>query len=127
MVELLAPREEEFKDDRLFAYLLGNALLRANELLRGQAYIDRLFQRRRDRRRRACSWASPTCAAATTARRVPELERAVALNPALPAAHSLLGRALMGAGRRDEAMAAFRPSSRATRTTSTRTSTSGSC
>ena len=44
MVELLAPREADFKDDRLYAYLLGNALLRRNEILRGQALIERLFK-----------------------------------------------------------------------------------
>src|SRR6185503_7807190 len=44
VVALLAPREQDFKDDRLFAYLLGNALLRRNEILRGQALIQRLFQ-----------------------------------------------------------------------------------
>ena len=32
----------------------------------------------------------------------------IALRPDLPTAHSLLGRALMGVGRRDEAVAAFR-------------------
>ena len=38
---------------------------------------------------------------------VPELERAIALSAALPGAHSLLGRALMGAGRRDDSVKAF--------------------
>ena len=53
MVELLAPREEDFKDDRLYAYLLGNALIRRNEILRGQALHRPPLQGRRDRRRRA--------------------------------------------------------------------------
>ena len=44
VVELLGPREADFKDDRLYAYLLGNALIRRNEILRGQAFIDRLFK-----------------------------------------------------------------------------------
>lgn len=107
VIALLGPREAEFKDDRLYAYLLGNALLRRNELLRGQGYIDRLFRggdtaeahlllgvahlKRQDR------------VAAVT-----ELQRAAELNPELPTVHSLLGRALVMAGRRDEAMAAFR-------------------
>lgn len=106
VIELLAPREQDFKDDRLYAYLLGNALIRRNEILRGQAFIDRLFRDgdtaearvlmgvahlRRDDNRAA----------------VPEFEKAIALNAALPGAHSLLGRALMGAGRRDESVQAF--------------------
>jgi protein O-GlcNAc transferase len=107
VVALLAPREEEFKQDRLYLYLMGHALLRRHELLRGQGYIDRLFREgdtaevrllmgvahlRRGERREALA----------------ELERATQLNPALPTVFSLLGRALMGVGRRDEALQAFR-------------------
>ena len=44
MVALLQPREAELLDDRLFAYLLGTALIQTNDLERGQAVIDRLFR-----------------------------------------------------------------------------------
>src|SRR3954464_10650500 len=44
VIALLAPREADFKDDRLYDYLLGNALIRRNEILRGQALIERLFR-----------------------------------------------------------------------------------
>lgn len=107
VVELLSPREAELRDDRLYAYLLGHALLRRNEVARGQAMIDRLFRggetaeghlllgiqhmRRTDSREA-----------------VPELQRAAELNPDLPTVHSLLGVALMNAGDRPAAMAAFR-------------------
>jgi tetratricopeptide (TPR) repeat protein len=107
VVELLSPLERELGDDRLYAFLLGHALLRQNELQRGQAMIDRLFQggetaeghlllgvqhmRRVDSRQA-----------------VPELQRAAELNPDLPTVHSLLGVALMNAGERPAAMAAFR-------------------
>jgi tetratricopeptide (TPR) repeat protein len=107
VVELLAPHEAELGDDRLFAYLYGNALLQQDEVQRGQAVIDRLFRggesaeahlllglqhmRRPDSRQA-----------------VPELQRAVELNPDLPTVHSLLGIALMNAGDRPAAMAAFR-------------------
>jgi tetratricopeptide (TPR) repeat protein len=107
VIALLAPREEEFKDDRLFAYLMGNALLRRNELARGQAYIDRLF------RGGETAEAHVLLGAAQLKRNeyqaaLPELERARELNANLPTLHSLLGRTLMAMGRRDEAMKAFR-------------------
>jgi tetratricopeptide (TPR) repeat protein len=107
VVALLTPREEAFKDDRLFAYLLGSALLRRNELMRGQAYIDRLF------RGGESAEAHLLLGAAQLKRNNPrealaELERAVQLNPDLPTVQALLGRALMAMGRRAEAMTAFR-------------------
>jgi tetratricopeptide (TPR) repeat protein len=106
VVELLAPRDQEFKDDRLYAYLLGNALLRRNEILRGQALVDRLFQGGETAEARLLMGVAHLQRGDHRAA-VPELERAVALNAALPGAHSLLGRALMGAGRRDESVKAF--------------------
>ena len=106
VVELLGPREEALKDDRLFIYLMGTALVRANDLQRGQAYIDRLF-------REGDPAEAHLLMGATHLRKndyrsaVAELEKAVARNADLPAVHSLLGRALMGIGRRDDAKAAF--------------------
>jgi tetratricopeptide (TPR) repeat protein len=106
-VELLSPHEAQLGDDRLFAYLLGTALIRQRELERGQALIDRLFRggesaeahlllgaqyMRRDDWRKA----------------LPELQRAIEMNPGLPGAHSLLGMALTSSGDRPAAMAAFR-------------------
>jgi tetratricopeptide (TPR) repeat protein len=107
VVSLLAPREEEFKEDRLYAYLLGNALLRRNELMRGQAFIDRLFGGGESAEGRLLMGVAHL-RRSDNRLAVPELERAVALNPELPTVHSLLGRALVGAGRRDDALQAFR-------------------
>jgi tetratricopeptide (TPR) repeat protein len=106
VVELLAPREQDFKDDRLYAYLLGNALLRRNEILRGQAFIDRLFRGGETAEARLLMGVAHLQRGDHRAA-VPELERAIVLNPALPGAHSLLGRALMGAARRDDSLKAF--------------------
>src|SRR6185436_4696243 len=100
VVSLLSPREEALKDDRLFAYLLGNALLHRNDLMRGQTYIERLFRGGDSAEVHVLMGVAhlekndPKAALA-------ELERAIALNPDLPAVHSLLGRALMQTGRRD--------------------------
>jgi tetratricopeptide (TPR) repeat protein len=106
VVELLAGREADFKDERLYAYLLGNALLRRNELLRGQALIDRLFQGGETAEARLLMGVAHLSRGDYRAA-VPEFEKAIALSDALPAAHSLLGRALMGAGRRDDSVKAF--------------------
>ncbi|PYQ01390.1 MAG: hypothetical protein DMF83_25790 [Acidobacteria bacterium] len=107
VVALLEPHEADLGQDRLYAYLLGTALLRRNELERGQVFIDRLFRegdtapvrllmgvahlRRKD---------APSALA--------ELERAAQLDPKLPTVHSLHGMALMEAGRRSDAADAFR-------------------
>jgi len=106
VVDLLGPRENDFKDDRLYAYLLGNALIRRNEILRGQVLIDRLFKDGETAEARLLMGVAHLSRGDFRAA-VPELERAVALNAALPGAHSLLGRALMGAGRRDDSVTAF--------------------
>jgi tetratricopeptide (TPR) repeat protein len=107
VISLLSAHEKELGEDRLFAYLLGNALLRRNELLRGQAYIDRLFKGGDSAEAHLLMGVAHLRGGDNRAA-VPELERAVALNPDLPTVHSLLGRALMGVARRDDAMASFR-------------------
>ena len=107
VVDLLGPREEELKNERLFVYLMGNALVRSNDLQRGQAYIDRLLREGGPAEARFLMGAALLRKNDSRAA-LPELEKAVAENPALPSVHSMLGRALVGVGRRDEAMAAFR-------------------
>jgi tetratricopeptide (TPR) repeat protein len=107
VVSLLQPHEAEFKDDRLFAYLLGNALIRRNELLRGQAYIDLLFKGGESVAEGHLLLGAAHVRRDENQEAVTELEKAVELKPDLPRAHSLLGRALLGIGRREEAVQAF--------------------
>jgi tetratricopeptide (TPR) repeat protein len=107
VIDLLGPREEELSGDRLFVYLMGNALVRSNDLARGQAYIDRLL-REGDPAEARLLMGAAHLRRNDSRSAVPELEQAAAANPALPAVHSLLGRALVGIGRRDDALAAFR-------------------
>jgi tetratricopeptide (TPR) repeat protein len=107
VVALLSPHERALGGDRLYAYLLGSALLRRNELVRGQALIDRLFRGGDTAEGRLL------LAAAHMQRRdaksaLPEVQRAIELNPKLQTLHSLYGRALMQTGRRQEAADAFR-------------------
>jgi len=107
VVDVLEPHESEYGEDRLFAYLLGTALVRLNQTQRGQVYIDRLFRdgetpegllllgaqylRRNDHREA-----------------LPRLQKAAEQNPELPTVHTLLGIALMDTGDRPGAMAEFR-------------------
>jgi tetratricopeptide (TPR) repeat protein len=107
VVELLAPREAELQKERLFSYLMGNALIRSNDLMRGQAYIDRLFREGGPAEARFLMGAAYLRRNDSRAA-LPELEQAAAANPELPAVYSMLGRALVGVGRRDDALAAFR-------------------
>ena len=107
VIDLLTPHESELGEDRLFAYLLGTALIRENELRRGQMLIDRLF-------RDGDTAEGHLLLGAQHMRRenwhgaVPELRRAVELNPELPAVHSMLGVALMNTGDRPGAAQEFR-------------------
>jgi len=107
VVTLLSPHESDLKQDRLFNYLLGNALLRRDELLRGQVLIDRLFSGGDSAEARLLM------GAAQMQRHDPksaleEFEKAIELNPKLPTLYSLYGRALMERGRRPEAVQAFK-------------------
>jgi Flp pilus assembly protein TadD len=112
VIELLVPYEAELGEERLFAYLLGTALIREDEFQRGQAMIDVLF-------RGGETAEGHLLLGAQHLRRenyhgaLPELERAVELNPDLHGAHSMLGIALMNTGDRPGAEAAFRTELRA--------------
>lgn len=107
VVDLLGPREAELGQDRLYCYLLGNALLRRNEFERGQVLIDRLL-REGDTAPARMLMGVAHLRRQDAQSALPELERAAELDPKLPTVHSLLGRALMDTGRRPEAAAAFR-------------------
>jgi tetratricopeptide (TPR) repeat protein len=106
VVALLGPREAELGEDRLYCYLLGNALIKRNELLRGQTYIDRLFKGGDSGEARLLMGVA-YLTRGDNRQAVVELEKAVELNPALPGGYSVLGRALMRAGRREDALVAF--------------------
>jgi tetratricopeptide (TPR) repeat protein len=107
VVEVLGPRAEEFKGDRLFAYLMGTALLRRNELMKGQAYIDLLFKGGDEAEAHLLMGVAQARRGDHRAA-LPELQKAVQMKPELPGAHALLGRTLLAMGRRDDAAAAFR-------------------
>ncbi len=107
VVSLLSGRDAEFGDDRLFAYVLGSALVRRDDVPQGKAYIDRLFKGG-DTAEAHLLMGVAQLRRQDFSAALPELEKAVGLNPALPTAYSFYGRALMGMGRRDDASEAFR-------------------
>jgi tetratricopeptide (TPR) repeat protein len=107
VVSLLSGRDAEFGDDRLFSYLLGNALLRRDEAQLGQAYIDRLFKGGDTAEARLLMGVAQLRREDFRAALL-EFQRAVELNPNLSTVHSFHGRALMSTGRRQEAAEAFR-------------------
>jgi len=107
VVQLLGEREEALKDNPLFAYLMGTALLERNELMRGQQYIDRLFRDGETAEGHVLMGAAHVRREAF-AEAIPELVRAAEMNPELPTVHSLLGRAYTRTGDREKAIEAFR-------------------
>jgi tetratricopeptide (TPR) repeat protein len=106
VVALLGPHEAELGSDRLYSYLMGTALLRHNELERGQAFVDRLF-REGDTAPARLLMGVAHLRREDARSALAELERAAQLDPKLPSVHALLGLALMGAGRRSDAEEAF--------------------
>ena len=107
VVALLEPHEGELGSDRLYAYLMGTALLRRNELERGQVFIDRLF-REGDTAPGRLLMGVAHLRRKEPDRAITELERAAQFDPKLPTVHSLLAMAFMESGRRSDAAAAFR-------------------
>jgi len=107
VIALLSPHETAFGDDRLFAYLLGNALIRRNEIQRGQTWIDRLF-RDGDTAEARLLMGAAHLRGADPKKALVELERALEINPRLPTVHAVHGQVLLRLGRKPEAALAFR-------------------
>jgi tetratricopeptide (TPR) repeat protein len=107
VIALLEPHESELGQDPLYGYLMGTALLRRNDLVRGQTFIDRLFRDGDTAPGRLLMGAAHLRRKDPQAA-VTELERAASLDPRLPSVHSVHGLALMDLGRRPEALEAFR-------------------
>jgi tetratricopeptide (TPR) repeat protein len=107
VVELLAPHEAAYGDDRAFAFLLGSALVREDDLKRGQVLLDRALSQGDSAETRLLMGAAHLRADDPQAAR-DELRRAAELNPALPGVYSLLGQALQRMSDGAGAEAAYR-------------------
>ncbi len=93
VIDLLAPLEPQLGSDRLFVYLLGTALLETGQLERGQQMIDRLFNSGESAEGHLLVGVQ-YLRLGQALKAVPEIEKAIAMNPALPGVHALYARAL---------------------------------
>jgi tetratricopeptide (TPR) repeat protein len=107
LISLLKPREQMFGEDLAFAYLLGTALLQADNAADGQQYVDRIFRAGESAEGRLLTGMAYLARQDFPSAKT-ELERAVKLNPRLPTVNSLHGRALLALGSQEAAEIAFR-------------------
>ena len=107
VVSLLQPREQMFGADLAFAYVLGTALLDLQRTDEGQAYVDRIFGAGESAEARLLMGTAYMNRKQFREART-ELQQAIKLNPRLPTAHSLYGRAMLALGDHQAAEAAFR-------------------
>src|SRR5262249_10134418 len=107
VITLLSPLEAKYADDRAFAYMLGTALIQDDQIERGQRLVDRIF-RAGDSAEAQLLLGSALMKTHDFPGALKQFERAVELNPKLPAVNSLYGQALMRTGDSDRAVAAFR-------------------
>src|SRR6185503_17329517 len=107
VIELLSPLADADPNNRTIAYLLGSALVGAGEMKQGQVLIDRVF-RGDDSAEARLLIGSILLLADDGQNAIKELERAIELNPKLPALHAWYGRALMRMGDSEKAKGVFK-------------------
>jgi tetratricopeptide (TPR) repeat protein len=106
VIALLKPRGAMFASDLAYAYLLGTALLHTGDEAEGQTYVDRVFGAGESAEAHLLMGVAHLGQQDYPAAKG-ELERAVRLNPKVPTAHSLYGRALLALGEQADAERAF--------------------
>ena len=107
VIDLLTPLADASPTDRTIAYLLGSALIGDGQLAKGQAVIDRVF-RDDDSAEARLLMGSILLLADDAQGALKELQRAVELNPKLPAVQATYGRVLMRLGDGEKAKLAFK-------------------
>jgi tetratricopeptide (TPR) repeat protein len=107
VIEALSPLADTDSGNRTLAYLLGSALIGDGQLDKGQAIIDRLF-RHEDSAEAHLLMASILLLADDAQSALKEAQRALELNPKLPAAQAWYGRVLMRLGDTEKAKVAFK-------------------
>lgn len=103
VIQVLAPFEAAYGDDKGLAYLLGTALIRSGEVEKGQLLIDRIL-RDGDSAEAHLLMGTAYMMVRDVTGAVREFERALALNPRLPGANAYMARGLREMGRVDEAL-----------------------
>ncbi len=107
VIQLLAPLAETDPENRTLAYLLGSALIGDGQLNIGQEIIDRLF-RHEDSAEAHLLMGSILLLADDAQGALKEAQRALELNPKLPALQAWYGRVLMRLGDTERAKVAFK-------------------
>ncbi len=107
VIALLSPVADAEPDNRAVAYLLGSALIGDGQLDRGQQIIDRVF-RSDDSAEARLLMGSILLLADDAQSALKEIQRAIEINPKLPAVQAWYGRVLMRLGDSDKAKAAFK-------------------
>jgi tetratricopeptide (TPR) repeat protein len=95
VIDLLGPLDADYHDDLAFSYLYGAALMRSNQMDRGQQVMDRIL-RNGDSAEARVLMATARNRRLDYAGAKEDLERAIELSPTLPGLHSLYGSALDG-------------------------------
>ncbi len=107
VIEMLSPLADADSSNRTLAYLFGSALIGDGQLDKGQAIIDRLF-RHEDSAEAHLLMASILLLADDAQSALKEAQRALELNPKLPAVQAWYGRVLMRLGDTEKAKVAFK-------------------
>jgi len=107
VIAVLEPLEKQHASDAALDYLLGTALIREGRVPEGQALADRIL-RRGDSPEAHLMMGTAYLLAARMVDSIREFERALALNPQLAMANSLIGQARLESGDREGAMKAYR-------------------
>ncbi len=107
VAELLTPFAESRPEDLGIAYLLGTALVRDNQVAKGQVLIDRIL-RNGDSAEASLLMGTTKLSVRDYPGALTDLTKAVRLNPKLPDVYSFYGQALMLTGDEEGAKEAFR-------------------
>ncbi|MFN7930737.1 MAG: tetratricopeptide repeat protein [Blastocatellia bacterium] len=107
VIAILALYEEKFPNDKALAYLLGTALLRDQQVEKGQQQIEKIM-RGGESAEVHMLLGTTYLLSADYANAAKELAAAVKMNPKLPTVHAFYGRALTMAGNTDQAKEEFR-------------------
>lgn len=111
VIDLLTPLEKSAPEDLSLAYVLGTALVRDKQPARGEALLNRIFAKGESAEGWLLMGSAKLSLAAVSddfAGPVKDLAKALALNPKLPTANAMYGRALLGYGDAAGAAKAFR-------------------
>ena len=93
VIDLLAPLDAQYQDDPAFSYLYGAALMRANQMDKGEQVMDRILKNGDSAEARVLMATARMHRQDFAAARA-DLQRALELNPTLPGVHSLYGSVL---------------------------------